>query len=768
MSAIAVRQSEAEVAKNAPTTEIGLTNPFPLPNWAQFGTTKGGPFVDYLEYVPELRWPISVRSTYPRMAKDTQLKALMGGTIMPILRYRWFISDNGADGKLVDGLSADLNLPTEGAETTNIRRAQNRFSFKRHQMDAFRALEYGHYFFEQVGTVTPISKGGDGLWHLRKLAARPPRTIGQIFVEQDGGLTAIKQFVGLWSPELPVGTLVAYVWDQEPGNWVGESMYRACYREWLIKDRLLRVDAINHEKSGGQWWAEGAPNAMQRELDQLGSQVAQIRVGEQSAMAVPNGAKLHLESAGVASAIQSINRHDEAMARRFMLMVIQLGSTQTGSRALGESFTDLSDIFRESAAGWFSDIFNEHVIEDWADWNYGDAEEFVPRLSFEPEERNQQDNAELQGAHIDAATTAALAVAPRWKVDRIRAQYAREQREHHARLERLVPALIEATAQEILDPETGAVIATREQVAEAQLALVADLEVQDEQVHEQLLAAIARPSRSRRLSTDGTPVQASVPVPARPLRREPTDVEMAAKTDFAQLDKEWDAQTGTLVQQWQAIRSDQVAELTAAIADAGGDLGALASLAATPSGADLIASALKTMASLGAAQAVAEAIRQGRTAASTPTLDHLHPELEARAGALEQLLAQSISQAASTKAVQLSGGAIDPADVSSQVGDYLNALSDAYLRDQLGGALSAAMNAGRLAAMDTVGTGTYYASELLDTNTCPPCEDVDGTEYATAEEAAADYPAGGYRDCQGGPRCRGTVVKVYDESEPSA
>src|SRR6185437_11479854 len=112
--------------------------------------------------------------------------------VLPITRYDWAIDENGAAGDLVEKFASDYNLPIAGtAAPAHVLRTQNRFSFKKHQIDAFRALEYGHYFFEQVGTITTKSKGGDGLWHLKKLAPRPPRTIGQIFVETDGGLAEI-------------------------------------------------------------------------------------------------------------------------------------------------------------------------------------------------------------------------------------------------------------------------------------------------------------------------------------------------------------------------------------------------------------------------------------------------------------------------------------------------------------------------------------------------------------------------------------------------
>jgi hypothetical protein len=762
VSALTPAAAVPQVAGTPPTRELGITNPYPLPSWAQFGSTHGGPFVDYQEYVPELRWPTSVRTTYPRMRNDTQLRALMQGTVLPISRYLWSIDPNGADGSLVEAIAADLNLPVKGAQQAYVLRSQNRFSFKKHLLTALRALEYGHYYFEQVGEITAKSKGGDGLWHLRKLAARPPRTIGQIFVAQDGGLTEIKQYVGFWAPAIPVGNLVAYVWDQEPGNWAGVSMYRACYREWLIKDRLLRVDAINHEKAGGQWWAEAPPNALQHEINALGLQVSQIRAGEESGMAVPNGAKLHVERAGRGeSAIDSINRHDEAMARAFLMMLIQLGSTQTGSRALGDSFTDFAGIFRESIASFFADVFNEHVIEDYVDWNYGEQVELVPRLVFDTAAAANSDASVDQFAQVtfDPPTAAAMRGAPRWRVEQLHAAYAREQSVYTRRVDRLIPALIEATAEEVRD-EDGKVIATREQVIEAQLAELEDHAARDEDVHERLLEAITRPNPPKALAADTS-------LPARTLRRQPYPHEVRAATDFAAVDRQWQAKVDQLVNAWKQVRDRQISDLVGQIASAEtGDLGALARVSTDAAGADVIASHLREMAHAGAVEAMAEARRQGVTA-EMPSLDALERQITSRASALEQLLASSLSQTAASKAVQVAGTQVTGEALAATVGDHLNGLSDAWLADQLGGALSAAQNQGRVAAMRENGATHYYASELLDQNTCDPCVDVDGTEYANADDAAAAYPAGGYIDCDGGPRCRGTIVAVYDEASSS-
>lgn len=73
-----------------------------------------------------------------------------------------------------------------------------------------------------------------------------------------------------------------------------------------------------------------------------------------------------------------------------------------------------------------------------------------------------------------------------------------------------------------------------------------------------------------------------------------------------------------------------------------------------------------------------------------------------------------------------------------------------------------AINGGRLETAEALNPQERYSSELLDSNTCANCRAEDGRTYATRDEAEAAYPSGGgFRDCSGGARCRGTIVYVY-------
>lgn len=152
------------------------------------------------------------------------------------------------------------------------------------------------------------------------------------------------------------------------------------------------------------------------------------------------------------------------------------------------------------------------------------------------------------------------------------------------------------------------------------------------------------------------------------------------------------------------------------------------------------------------------------------------------------ILAKGLSEAAGREALRRNAEIVDGFDVATEVLDHLDSLSDAHLRKVLGGALNSAQNRGRLAvfrsaesevgavqagrrgvavraALSAPGAMRIYSSELLDQNTCPACYGVDGNDYESADDAEADYPGGGYKDCDGGDWCRGTLVAVYAEGD---
>lgn len=666
------------------------------------------------DHVPELTWPNSVE-TYHLMRTDAQIRALLRGVTHPIRGFRWAIDPNGSRPEIVRHFADDLGLPVVGEEPAPKARRRGRFSWDDHVRHALLHLVYGHMPFEQVYRI-----GDDGLAHIRKWAPRMPRSISEWKVARDGGLEAIIQH-GTGLPGEPMGgvrididRLIVYVHEQEGGNWLGESMLRPCYRHWLRKDRLLRVDAMKHERNGmGVPNIEAPPGATPRQMAELDKMAQRYKAGEAAGGATPAGARLRLVGVegSLPDTIASIRYDDEQMARAFLEMFVELGSTATGHRALGETFLDFFVMSLDATAGHIADVTNQHGIEDLVDINWGEDEQ-APLIVYENVEDESLAVEEIVRL-VESGTLAVDDEVEEW----IRERYRMPER-------------------------TGPRPATPLPGTPPGLA--------------------AGKGRGRRVAA-----AAELNLPDRPLRRQPYSHEVAAAVDFAEIDRAWDVQVDKIVSQWSEIQAMQIDDLVAQVEDAAerGDLYGMATVRTQADGVEIIQERMDAMVLDGAIGAVLEARRQG-VEMPTPDIDAVSESLAPRALATATLLAHGISESASRHALLHAGGALDSIAIAGAVREHLESLSDAFLRDQFGGAVTTAQNAGRLAVMEQA-DGRLYASELLDGATCSPCANKDGTEYTDEDAARTDYPSSGYRGCKGGTRCRGTLVKVYDESEPS-
>lgn len=397
MTSFAAQLAEYRISSRAnlgPTTEIGSVD---RDNTSIIGSGALGAGLglswksflgEALEHVPELQWKGGGRGsvkTYHMMRNDAQVQGLYHGTTFPIRRYGWALEPNGAKVGIVNQLSKDYNLPIRGKEDKHQGRSKGRFSFQNHLRHALLALLYGHMYFEQCGEIK------NGLWHLTKLAPRMPHSLQRILVDQHGSLSAIEQvgngssLAGMTGPlRIPVDKLTAYIWEQEGGNWAGRSMLRGIYKNWVLKDTTLRVGAINIERAGGVPVIVGPKGASPDDLAQLALMARQFRVGEGSGGAIPNGAELHLaRAAGGEEAVNFIRLMNDEMARAWLMMFMNLGqSGQHGSFALGSSLIDYVLNTQEIIAKWVCDTFNEHMIEDQIDWNWGEDVDKVPKLVY--------------------------------------------------------------------------------------------------------------------------------------------------------------------------------------------------------------------------------------------------------------------------------------------------------------------------------------------------------------------------------------------------
>jgi len=237
--------------------------------------------------------------------------------------------------------------------------------------------------------------------------------------------------------------------------------------------------------------------------------------------------------------------------------------------------------------------------------------------------------------------------------------------------------------------------------------------------------------------------------------------------DLSEVEREFEERLDSLWSGWDQISAEWRRQIVdqVRVAVTANDLAALAAISVSTAAAqEALVEAMVDMALTAARRMSREAEAQG------VRIDPVASDsavFAAVAGASVALLAEGLTNSAGREALRQWSPSTSGDDVSRSVLEHLEQLSDAFPRMQLGAALTSAQNTGRLNTALSGPVAALYASEVMDRNTCRPCREVDGKWLGNTDDpdtparVAEVYPNGGYRFCQGGVRCRGTIVSVF-------
>lgn len=676
-----------------------------------YGLTYLRPSIDELV---ELSWPTAVRAYDTMRRRDSKVSSTLRSMFAPILAADWHIDPRQARPEVVQRLADDLGLPILDARMEAPKRTKDRFDWHFHLRHALLSRVFGFMPFEQVYRID-----GDGFARIRKLAPRMPHTLTSrgIRVAEDGGLVGIEQVAPARGGKpvfIEVERLVMYVNDREGANWHGQSLLRAVYRDWLLKDHYHRISAIAIDRNGaGIPIYTDSDRATPQEAT-AGQELAEsYRVGESAGGRIPHGATFELKGVegDLPDILAHVRYHDEQMGQNVFDMFSSLSGAKNGSRALGGTLMDFFTLALNSHAGDLAAVATNHIVEDWVDLNFG-PDEAAPAIGCAEIGADQEPTAASLHQLLKVG-----AITPDPALERhLRRVYALPEME-----------LLSLTPDE--EPES-------------------ESEPELEPVFAQVPPA---------------PVMAAEGAKPAKAKRELHAHELAAQVDFEMIDVQWAEQADALLVVFTALREQWTDELVAQIEQASSldDLEALT--VSTGTGADALSDSMLAAAALAAWGAMTEAARQGvEIAVPDFTEDAFLP----RARTVERLLADSLRGSAVARALTVAAATFDAAAIAASVRAHLSGLSLVGIRDQVGGAITAAQNAGRIAVIEQA-EATVYASEILDGNTCTNCASVDGRTFESMDEARNAYPAGGYRDCTGGVRCRGTLVAIFHEATPT-
>ncbi|MGH9072069.1 MAG: phage portal protein family protein, partial [Acidimicrobiales bacterium] len=602
-------------------------------------------------------------------------------------------------------------------------------------------LAYGHMFAEKVGAI-----GADQLLHLTKLAPRMPRTIAKINQTRQGDLVSIEQWPNYWPtarvPEVPIPAdrLVCYLHEPE-GDLIGNSVLRRAFRHWTLKDRLLRVDAMMAERNGmGIPWIVAQEGASEEDITANANVAAQWRAGSTAGLATPFGVAVHIlgVEGTLPNLLPSIQYHDEQIAACVLAEFLKLGTSATGARAVGDVFVDFFVLALAATIAEITETFNTQVIDWLSAQNWGPDE---PTPALYAEAIGSEHQVTAQAMHY---LMMGRAVTP----DPALEAYVRET----YRLPERVTPWVQPGFAPLGAPNGPALDANGDPIT-----------VPSPPPSPSMQASI----RAGALPVGHEPATTFVSLPNRPLHRAPTAVEAASGTDFAALDTNRDSYTAQAVTAWAPVHSGQITQLVGIVRQLGNNPAELAAIRLDAPDGSVLVPALLAAARSGQAGTLAEAGHQG-VDIEPPEETKLADAVGVRARAVSTLLTSQLAGSATAKAVQLAGGPLGADALASAVRTHLDSLTGSWETRQLGGAVQASINAGRIGVMANGPSASYYSSEIGDNNTCAPCMAIDGTQYPSLDAATVDYPAGGYAGCLGGPNCRGTLVAIWsDESAPT-
>jgi hypothetical protein len=697
---------------DAPTRELGRVEDISLTPW----------LVDPVEHVPELTFPTSV-TTYARMRRDPSVRSVLTAYILPILSAPWHVDPRGATDRAARIVADSLGLQVLGDEPMDGPIATRWVSWREHLRMALLDLVFGFMPFE------PVYDTSTGTAYLSALAERMPWGITSVDADARGRLAGITQArSGQSDLTIPADRLLYYVHEREGSNWYGTSLLREAFGPWLFKTDALRGQARTLRRFGtGVPVMEPLPgvNPTAAQMAEAQRLARSFRGDSETSGAATPGFRLRV--VGVEGTLPDhipwLRYLDEQIARATLTSVFDLGNTDNGSRALGQVFLDVLIQAMQAVAEDHAATASR-IARRLTDYNEGpDAE--APLIVVGDVGSSRQ---------TLATTVASLVTAGALVMD----------------------TALEAWVRDAFDlpPTTGTPAAPPP--APPAAPVPADFPAPGTGAPAPAaVAAAGSPVRTAR-GTQTTPW---------PYRRPLTAIEAAAGVDPAPLDDTLETLVARVVAAWGTARDGQIEALTQEVraAAAAGDLARLATWLPpydTVSGA--LADAMAAGYAAGAETAAAEAALQGVTTATPTGPDPVHVTTHSEAAAAS--LASSLTSGGMREAIRLSGPAVTPDELADGVRIRLQDLTGALPRDVATGLVGDGINAGRADVMASApAPARYYASEVRDQNTCAPCLDLDGHEFADLAEAEAAYPTGGYTGCLGGLRCRGIIFARYGE-----
>jgi SPP1 gp7 family putative phage head morphogenesis protein len=356
--------------------------PPPRPTGGEIGATGNKIFAGLPmdEYNPDLAFPESVL-VYDRMRRsDGQIAAIYAALTLPIRSTKWYIEpcEDAEDQQLAEQIAKFVEDNLFGGM---------QYSWDEFLREALLMLIYGFSVFEKVWRFDTWN-GRPVVW-LDKYAPRVAPSIWRFPQDENSqDIVAVEQIIYTTGDikTIPLSKCRIFTYQREGNDPVGISAFRPAYKHWYIKDALYNVMAVGIEKQlVGTPYAKVPQGTSEDEKNKILDALTATRTSEEAGFTVPDNVQVDMLQAGANNiqqlAMAFLEHQDTLIARSVLAQFINLGtlsSASGGSYALGQTMVDLFCMSLEAVARYIEGEV-QHDIEELVTYNWG-ADAPMPRL----------------------------------------------------------------------------------------------------------------------------------------------------------------------------------------------------------------------------------------------------------------------------------------------------------------------------------------------------------------------------------------------------
>lgn len=228
--------------------------------------------------------------------------------------------------------------------------------------------------------------------YLAKIAHLRQRSVDTFKISPTGDLESAVQYSfngqTFRRVEIPAEKLLLWTYNRQGDDYWGVPPARHCFKGWSFKSQVEKLNLLHLDRFGvGLPVVEEGEGWNQVERDRMAAFLASWRSGGGNFLMHPAGGAIQVVSDDgktTLSMLEWVKYYDLAIAKTYLTQQTELGSTNTGARAVGETMLEQLGGIVQADCEDLGTIINQRLVKRLVDWNYGPQDAYP---QFTPSQR---------------------------------------------------------------------------------------------------------------------------------------------------------------------------------------------------------------------------------------------------------------------------------------------------------------------------------------------------------------------------------------------